>query len=528
MPRRHIVLVPGFVGFDVLGQLEYYVGTTQIFETWRAAHAPAGVEPTLHYFDNFPTASVAARAYRLRRFLDQKVARGEIAAGDHISLVGHSTGGLDIRQLLGDLHDAPDEGRYVDGPAPPPTRTGAAVPGEQGVKIGPHDILSRERKIRIAFLSTPHHGTNIASFLTQERSRRLIQDSLREVRGALESNHGAWTDLLGLFLRDKPLNSEIALAILDALRESDVRVDASTADPPPIGKRGDVLRAYERQARSNLALWLSHMEDDFGALDDLRAEAPPRSTSPAHFDLRRRIREIESISAHEIRTRSYATRAPAPASLVPAPEIVATLGGALVGSVPRALRPLLPAFLGGPQTSARSEPVGLRDLVSMLPGLPAALPAGLNMAPLMKDVLGHPSAFVRSLRRPSNTDLLYTILYSMCADRPSPGPQGTTTAREFGGPRTLEVGDTDNDGIVGTRSMLFIDPRQPENPDHERFLVDRCDHADIIGHYRLQPRKGPGGQGRQHERYDFFGSRSGFDPDRFQAIWEDVFNFCCA
>jgi hypothetical protein len=536
MPRRHIVLVPGFVGFDVLGQLEYYVGTTRLFQTWSAAHAAPGVEPVLHYFDNFPTASVATRAYRLRRLLETKIARGEIARGDHLSLVGHSTGGLDIRQLLADLHAAPAAGRFVDGPAPPSALAVATSPAEQGVQVAPQDILSPERKIRIAFLSTPHHGTTIADFLTREEHRRLIQYFLRKVRGGLESNDGSWTDLLGLYLRAKPLNSELSLAILDALRESDVRVDLASATDPatpsstPIADRYDVRRAYERQARSNLALWLSHMEDDFRALDDLRTDAPPDSTSPAHFSLQQRISEIEYITANGIHTRSYATRAPAPSSLIPAPEIAATLGGAVAGSIPRALRQLLPAALGGgSRTSTRSEPVRLRELISMLPGLPGALPAGLKTAPqIMKYVVSHPSAVVRSLLRPSNTDLVYTIVYSMCAYRPCPGPRGVITARELGGQRTVEVSDTDNDGIAGTRSMLFIDPRDPDNPDHQRFLVDHCDHADIIGHYRLQPQQGPGGRGRQHERYDFFGSGSGFSSTRFETIWRDVFDFCCS
>jgi len=29
--RRHIILVPGFAGFDALGQLEYYAGVTPLF-----------------------------------------------------------------------------------------------------------------------------------------------------------------------------------------------------------------------------------------------------------------------------------------------------------------------------------------------------------------------------------------------------------------------------------------------------------------------------------------------------------------
>ena len=32
--RLHVVLVPGFAGFDALGQLEYYGGITPLFQAW--------------------------------------------------------------------------------------------------------------------------------------------------------------------------------------------------------------------------------------------------------------------------------------------------------------------------------------------------------------------------------------------------------------------------------------------------------------------------------------------------------------
>jgi hypothetical protein len=35
--RLHIVLIPGFAGFDALGQLEYYAGITALFRKWSAA-----------------------------------------------------------------------------------------------------------------------------------------------------------------------------------------------------------------------------------------------------------------------------------------------------------------------------------------------------------------------------------------------------------------------------------------------------------------------------------------------------------
>ena len=102
--RFRLVLVPGFAGFDALGQLEYYAAITPLFRAWNAAKPVV-----LNYFDNFPTAAVAPRAFRLHRYLARQILRGEISSGDQVTLVGHSTGGLDIRQLMLDLHRQPDE-----------------------------------------------------------------------------------------------------------------------------------------------------------------------------------------------------------------------------------------------------------------------------------------------------------------------------------------------------------------------------------------------------------------------------------
>ena len=99
--RCHIVLVPGFGGFDALGTVQYYAGVTELFQDWVETQ-PDGAN-VLHYFDNLPTAAVTTRAARLRSYLAKRITRGEIAPGDEIKLVGHSTGGLDIRQLVWDL-----------------------------------------------------------------------------------------------------------------------------------------------------------------------------------------------------------------------------------------------------------------------------------------------------------------------------------------------------------------------------------------------------------------------------------------
>lgn len=58
-PRVHVVLIPGFAGFEALGQVEYYAGVTPQFRDWQKANQT--VDVAVHYFDNFPTAAVATR-----------------------------------------------------------------------------------------------------------------------------------------------------------------------------------------------------------------------------------------------------------------------------------------------------------------------------------------------------------------------------------------------------------------------------------------------------------------------------------
>ena len=91
MSRVHVTLVPGFFGFANLGDLTYF-GHVHAF--LRAAYAARGYEPVLHVVRTYPTASLVRRAVRL---LDTLVAGAADDAPIH--LVGHSSGGLDVRLL---------------------------------------------------------------------------------------------------------------------------------------------------------------------------------------------------------------------------------------------------------------------------------------------------------------------------------------------------------------------------------------------------------------------------------------------
>ncbi len=279
--RSHIVVIPGFAGFDALGQLEYYRGLTNLFDPYRSQNG------VLHYFDNFPTAAVVTRATRLREYLAKRIARGEIFNADEISLVGHSTGGLDIRRLLWDLwHLADGENQ---------------VRVEGGEKVNAKSILDRVR--RVIFLSVPHWGTNIADWVQAHGSEReaLITYLRTVVEGSqvplVEPVESAVAAIIASFTR-----AELLQAVKDALDEA----SANKGKPSPF------RTAEAHEAASELALYLRHMACDFRAIADLTSYPPrtgeradPETLSPAHFNPKERKKEIERLRGIEF--LSYVT-----------------------------------------------------------------------------------------------------------------------------------------------------------------------------------------------------------------------------
>lgn len=283
-PRLHVVLVPGFAGFDALGQLEYYAGVTPLFREWQASGAARAV---LHYFENLPTASVATRAARLRRYLAKRYARGEIQPGDAIALVGHSTGGLDIRRALLDLDKEARGGEAL--------RVDGDAKGALGVP--PETLLEMTK--RVAFLSVPQRGTNIADWVrAYPLLRKIVVQQLRTFVGAA-TIATALNDLEEQAARffAGATRADFFLAVRDAVGE----IDAGAVEGDP------EATADAHEAGAELRLWLSHIASDFGAIDDLAAERSIAPTSPAHVTEEEREAERRIWKRWEIRTRSYAT-----------------------------------------------------------------------------------------------------------------------------------------------------------------------------------------------------------------------------
>jgi hypothetical protein len=138
---HHIYLVPGFLGFANLGRITYFGHVGRVLSERLIA---AGLEPHIHIARPSPTASLPARAAQVVELIDATAQRG--AAPLH--LIGHSSGGLDVRLL---------------------TAPGVVLP--TALDVG--RLAARVRTV--ITIATPHHGTPLASYFTTLRGQQLMQ-----------------------------------------------------------------------------------------------------------------------------------------------------------------------------------------------------------------------------------------------------------------------------------------------------------------------------------------------------------------
>lgn len=137
---HHVLLVPGFFGFTNLGDLRYFGHVRNaLLERFAARGLPVSVEVVR----TLPTASLPRRAARVAETL--ATLPGD---GAPVHLVGHSSGGLDLRLL---------------------TAPGVALPTESDVET----LLARVRSV--VTLTTPHHGTPLAAVFTGLLGQKLLQ-----------------------------------------------------------------------------------------------------------------------------------------------------------------------------------------------------------------------------------------------------------------------------------------------------------------------------------------------------------------
>ena len=138
---HHIYLVPGFLGFEHIGRLTYFGHVVRFL---RERLTALGLEPRIHVVRTPPTASLPDRAARVAEAIDATARR----SGAPVHLIGHSSGGLDVRLL---------------------TAPGVGLPTVLDVER----LTARVRTV--VTVSTPHHGTPVASFFTTLQGQQLMQ-----------------------------------------------------------------------------------------------------------------------------------------------------------------------------------------------------------------------------------------------------------------------------------------------------------------------------------------------------------------
>jgi triacylglycerol esterase/lipase EstA (alpha/beta hydrolase family) len=138
---ERVYLVPGFFGFTNLGELKYF-GHVRDFLLSASAAEGRGLE--VHTVRTPPTSSLRVRAAHLLEAIAASGGRRDGA----IHLIGHSSGGLDIRLLL---------------------TPGVSLP----TAADPRPILPRVRTA--VTVAAPHHGTPVAAFFTGLLGEQLLQ-----------------------------------------------------------------------------------------------------------------------------------------------------------------------------------------------------------------------------------------------------------------------------------------------------------------------------------------------------------------
>jgi triacylglycerol lipase len=312
--RLHLVFVPGFGGFDALGELEYYAGTTDVFQAWcaegRGDHW--GDRVVAHYFDTLPSAGVRTRARLLREYLTAGVKRHEFRVGaDRVALIAHSTGCLDVRQLLADLDACRSQ----------PT-------SERGTEARSREHVEGETLLglisRVVFLSAPQRGSNLADWVrTQPVSARAatlsmastFADGLDFPLFTATHQHFPWlfdatSKLVFALLKGLGGTSGFLQAFEDVGREiSKIRHD----DP--------WISATSRMALAKIQLYLDQTEGDFLAIDDLSCDPSTPHTkygsSLARASESERAQELARWHADGIAVRCYATRGRNPFAMPP-------------------------------------------------------------------------------------------------------------------------------------------------------------------------------------------------------------------
>jgi triacylglycerol lipase len=139
--RQHVLLVPGFFGFANLGDFAYFSHVREFF----ARHMRRrGIGGEVIVVQTFPTASLKRRATRVVETMAELLDRDEGV----VHLIGHSSGGLDVRLL---------------------TSPEVSLPTTL-------DVEKYARQVKtVVSLSSPHRGSPLAAALSSVLGAQILK-----------------------------------------------------------------------------------------------------------------------------------------------------------------------------------------------------------------------------------------------------------------------------------------------------------------------------------------------------------------
>ncbi len=219
---HHVYFVPGMFGFGHLAGYDYFKHVRAGLERRFAA---AGAQAV---FEDVPAPPTSSLRYR-SRILATTVSKSALADGGPIHLIGHSTGGLDVRLVLS-----------------PSVNLG----------LGQEQLAWRRRVVSAVTINAPHYGTPLATyFATVSGTRVLYVLSLLTVVSLTIGEPS-----LAIFSR-----LVAGVGGIDSLFGGDMKVFSRVTDT--------VLRFVDREGRGEIADFLSKVRIDQGAIIQIMPEA---------------------------------------------------------------------------------------------------------------------------------------------------------------------------------------------------------------------------------------------------------------
>lgn len=250
MTTHHVYFVPGMFGFGRLAGYDYFHHVREAIES---RFADAGVEVVFEVVPTPPTSSLRHRARMLAKAVRQ-------SAGDAgpIHLVGHSTGGLDLRLVLSPSSDLASDAER---------------------------LRWRSRVHSAITLNTPHYGTPLAGYFATVSGTRVLY-------------------ALSLFTVVSLTIGEPSLAVFSRLLAGLGGVEQFIGgDVRLIGRASDlILRYVDTSARAEISEFLSKIRTDQGAIVQIMPEAMDLFNAAAEDD-------------PNVRYGCLATAAPAPKAM---------------------------------------------------------------------------------------------------------------------------------------------------------------------------------------------------------------------